>query len=84
MAGLSQNVSDPNQPQAAKEAERLDAQSAADWIQSLDVQPITKKYFTTTFVGIYVRARFRCSIVPQLADYSTTERAEFACDRRDD
>jgi len=55
MGGLSQNVSDPYQPQAAKEAERLDAQSAADWIRSLDVHPITKKYFTT-----YIRSEYTC------------------------
>lgn len=55
MAELSQNVSDPYQPQAAKEATRLDAQSAADWIQSLDTHPITKKYFMT-----YIRSEYTC------------------------
>jgi monoamine oxidase len=45
LAGLSQYVPDPNQPQASKEAERLDSQSAGDWIQSLDVHPLAKKYF---------------------------------------
>ncbi len=55
MAGLSQNVPDPYQPQAAKEAQRLDAQSAADWIQGLDVHPITKKYFIT-----YIRSEYTC------------------------
>ena len=55
MAGLSENVSDPVQPQATKEAARLDARSAADWIQSLAVHPITKKYFTT-----YIRSEYTC------------------------
>lgn len=78
MAGLSQNISDAYQPQAAKEAERLDAQSAADWIQSLDVSPITKKYFTT-----YIRSEYTCepgrlSLLDLCRNskmyYSTTER----------
>jgi len=55
MAGLSQNIPDPYQPQAAKDAQRLDALSAADWIQSLDVHPIAKKYFTT-----YIRSEYTC------------------------
>ena len=45
LTGLSQFVPDPNQPQASKEAARLDAQSAADWIRSLDVHPLAKNYF---------------------------------------
>ena len=45
LSELSRFISDPNQPQAAKEAARLDAQSAADWIRSLDVHPLAKKYF---------------------------------------
>ena len=78
MAELSQNISDAYQPQAAKEAERLDAQSAADWIQSLDVSPITKKYFTT-----YIRSEYTCepgrlSLLDLCRNskmyYSTTER----------
>jgi len=79
MARLSDNISDPYQPQAAKEAQRLDAQSAADWIQSLDVHPITKKYFTT-----YIRSEYTCdperlSLLDLCRNakmyYSTTERA---------
>ena len=45
LSELGQFISDPNQPQVAKEAARLDAQSAADWIRSLDVHPLAKKYF---------------------------------------
>ena len=55
MSELGKKISDPHQPQAAHEAERLDSQSAADWIQSLDVNPITKKYFTT-----YIRSEYTC------------------------
>jgi monoamine oxidase len=55
MSQLSQKIADPYQPQLAEEAERLDAQSAADWIHALDVHPITKKYFTT-----YIRSEYTC------------------------
>src|SRR5262245_54979008 len=55
MSELSGKISDPYQPQAAREAERLDMQSAADWIQSLDVNPIVKKFFTT-----YIRSEYTC------------------------
>jgi monoamine oxidase len=78
MAQLSQKISDPYQPQAAREAERLDAQSAADWIQSLAVNPIVKKYFVT-----YIRSEYTCepeklSLLDLCRNakmyYSTTER----------
>jgi len=78
MAQLSQNISDPYQPQAAREAERLDSQSAADWIQSLTVHPIVKKYFVT-----YIRSEYTCdpekfSLLDLCRNakmyYSTTER----------
>jgi len=55
MSELSQNVPDPYQPQSAREAVRLDAQSAADWIRALDGHPIAKKYFTT-----YIRSEYTC------------------------
>jgi len=55
MAELSKNIQDPYQPQLAEAAERLDSQSAADWIQALDVHPITRKYFTT-----YIRSEYTC------------------------
>src|SRR5688572_13403647 len=35
LAELGKSVPDPHQPQAAREAERLDQQSTADWIRSL-------------------------------------------------
>lgn len=42
---LGKYVPDPNQPQAAREAQRLDARSAADWINSLEAHPLAKNYF---------------------------------------
>lgn len=55
LAELSQHISDPNQPQAAREAERLDSQSSRDWIESLDVHPFAKKYFIQ-----YIRSEYTC------------------------
>jgi len=78
MAGLSQYISDPYQPQAAREAQCLDSQSAADWIHALDVHAIAKKYFIT-----YIRSEYTCeperlSLLDLCRNakmyYSTTER----------
>ncbi len=55
LAELSQFVPDPNQPHLAREAERLDAQSARDWIQSLDVHPFAKQYFAQ-----HIRSEYTC------------------------
>lgn len=55
VAGLSQFVQDPNQPQASKEAERLDSQSSLDWIHALDVHPLAKKYFIQ-----HIRSEYTC------------------------
>ena len=78
MAELSKNIWDPYQPQLAREAERLDSQSAADWIRSLDIHPIAKKDFIT-----YIRSEYTCeperlSLLDLCRNakmyYSTTER----------
>lgn len=45
LAELGKLVSDPYQPQTAREAARLDRQSAFDWIESLDVHPLAKNDF---------------------------------------
>lgn len=45
LAELGKLISDPYQPQAARDAARLDRQSAFDWIQSLDVHPLAKNDF---------------------------------------
>src|SRR5512134_1749221 len=39
LAELAKSIPDPSRPQAAREAERLDRQSTADWIASLDAHP---------------------------------------------
>ena len=55
LADLAQYVPDPNQPQAAPEAERLDRQSTADWIRALDVHPLAKKDFIQ-----HIRSEYTC------------------------
>lgn len=45
LAELGAFISDPNQPQAAREAARLDRQSALDWIEALDAHPLAKNDF---------------------------------------
>jgi len=45
LSKLGEYVLDGNQPQAAKDAARLDSLSSADWIESLDVGQFAKKYF---------------------------------------
>ena len=55
MSRLSQYVSDPNQPQAAREATRLDSQSALDWIDALDIHPLAKKCFV-----LQIRSEYTC------------------------
>ena len=55
VAELAKYVSDPNQPQAAREASRLDSQSTADWINALDVHPLAKKYFIQ-----HIRSEYTC------------------------
>lgn len=63
LAGLSRFVSKPDQPQASKEAERLDSQSAADWIRSLDVNPFAKKYFIQHIRAEYTTEPERFSLL---------------------
>lgn len=55
LAELGQHVTDPLQPQAARHADRLDRQSTADWIRSLDVHPLAKKDFIQ-----HIRAEYTC------------------------
>lgn len=55
VSGLSQFVPDPNQPQASKEAARLDSQSSLDWISALDAHPLAKKYFIQ-----HIRSEYTC------------------------
>ena len=55
LAELAQYVSDPYQPQTARDAERLDQQSTADWLNSLDAHPLAKKDFIQ-----HIRSEYTC------------------------
>lgn len=55
LAELAKYVPDPHQPQNAPEAERLDRQSTADWLNSLDVHPLAKKDFVQ-----HIRSEYTC------------------------
>jgi len=78
LAELSQYVSDPYQPQTAREAERLDSQSALGWIESLDVHPFAKKYFIQHIRSEYTCEPERLSLLDLARNakmyYSTDER----------
>jgi monoamine oxidase len=63
LSGLAAFISDPNQPQAAKEAARLDAQSAADWLATVNVHPLAKKYFVTHIRSEYTTEPERFSLL---------------------
>ena len=55
LAELAKYVPDPNQPQLARDAERLDRQSTADWLNSLDAHPLAKKDFIQ-----HIRSEYTC------------------------
>ncbi len=55
LAQLGKYVPDPHQPQLAPEAERLDRQSTAEWIESLDAHPLAKQDFIQ-----HIRAEYTC------------------------
>ena len=63
LSGLGKFVPDPHQPQASKEASRLDSQSAADWVQSLDVHPLAKRYFVAHIRSEYTTEPERFSLL---------------------
>jgi monoamine oxidase len=63
LSELSQFVPDPNQPQASKEAARLDSQSAADWIRSLGVHPLAKHSFIQHIRSEYTAEPERFSLL---------------------
>lgn len=78
MAELSQYIPDPYQPQAGKEAERLDSQSSLDWINALDVHPLAKQYFIQHIRSEYTCEPERLSLLDLARNakmyYSTVER----------
>ena len=55
LAELAKSVPDPHQPQRAPEAARLDRQSTADWLNSLDAHPLAKKHFVQ-----HIRSEYTC------------------------
>lgn len=75
---LGKHVPDPNRPQTAREAERLDGESAADWLNSLDVHPLAKNYFVQHIRAEYTTEPARYSLLDLARNaalyYSTLER----------
>jgi monoamine oxidase len=63
LADLGKLVSDPYQPQAARDAARLDRQSAFDWIESLDVHPLAKIDFVQHIRSEYTTEPERFSLL---------------------
>lgn len=55
LSDLARYVPDPHQPQKAREAERLDHQSTADWLNSLDAHPLAKQDFIQ-----HIRSEYTC------------------------
>ncbi len=63
LSELGTLVSDPYQPQAAREAARLDRQSALDWIRTLDVHPLAKSHFLQHIRAEYTAEPERFSLL---------------------
>jgi monoamine oxidase len=63
LSELGKLVSDPDQPQAARDALRLDRQSALDWIRSLDAHPLAKSHFIQHIRAEYTTEPERFSLL---------------------
>ncbi|MGE5643270.1 MAG: flavin monoamine oxidase family protein, partial [Byssovorax cruenta] len=63
LSELGKLVSDPHQPQTAREASRLDRQSALDWIRSLDAHPLAKSHFIQHIRAEYTSEPERFSLL---------------------
>jgi len=63
LSELGQLVPDPYQPQAGREAARLDRQSALDWIRTLDVHPLAKSHFLQHIRAEYTAEPERFSLL---------------------
>ncbi len=78
LSELGKLVPDPNQPQAAREAERLDRQSTAEWLDTLDAHPLAKKDFIQHIRAEYTTEPERHSLLDLARNaamyYSTLER----------
>ena len=76
LAELGKLVPDPEQPQAAPEASRLDQQSALDWIHSLNAHPLAKSHFVQHIRAEYTTEPERFSLLDlarNAATYYLTE-----------
>ena len=60
---LGKHVPNPDQPQAAREANHLDRQSAADWLEALDAHPLAKIYFIQHIRSEYTTEPERFSLL---------------------
>lgn len=78
LAELGKQVPDPNQPQAAREADRLDRQSTAEWINALDAHPLAKQDFIQHIRSEYTTEPEQHSLLDLARNaamyYSTLER----------
>lgn len=63
LAELGKLVPDPDRPQEAPEASRLDRQSALDWIRSLDVHPLAQDHFIQHIRAEYTTEPARFSLL---------------------
>ena len=78
LAELGKHVPDPSQPQAAREAQSLDRQSTAEWLNALDAHPLAKKDFIQHIRAEYTTEPERHSLLDLARNaamyYSTLER----------
>jgi monoamine oxidase len=78
LSELGKHVPDPNQPEAAPEARRLDRQSTAEWLDTLDAHPLAKQDFIQHIRAEYTTEPERHSLLDLARNatmyYSTLER----------
>ncbi|HEX9839961.1 MAG TPA: NAD(P)/FAD-dependent oxidoreductase [Anaerolineales bacterium] len=78
LAELGKHVPDPHWPQAAPEAQRLDRQSTAEWLNGLNVHPLAKNDFVQHVRSEYTTEPERHSLLDLARNaamfYSTAER----------
>jgi monoamine oxidase len=78
LSELGRFVTDPKQPQEAPEAERLDRQSSAEWLDTLDAHPLAKQDFIQHIRAEYTTEPERYSLLDLARNaamyYSTLER----------
>jgi monoamine oxidase len=83
LAELGKQVPDPHQPQAAPEAQHLDQQSTAEWLDGLNVHPLAKNDFVQHVRSEYTTEPERHSLLDLARNaamfYSTTERKSNWC-----